>query len=292
MKIGLIGLGKMGTLIAQRLTQAHFTVIGYDTAAKLSADSDLFFQVATLEELARQVEVIWIMIPAGKPVDDVIEALMPHVQAGALIIDGGNSHFADTIRRAETLRQNNLHLLDCGTSGGIHAQQGLCLMIGGNKKMFMQTEQIFKALAAPQGYAYVGPSGAGHYVKMIHNGIEYALLESYSEGFNLLRNGHYKNLDLATVSDIWCHGAVIRSWLLELTHAVLKKDQNFTHISGKVAESGMGQWTADEARKQNIPMPALKVALQVREESRATGGNYATKLIALLRQAFGGHSLN
>ncbi len=290
MKIGIIGLGKMGSLIAKRLIQANCTIIGYDPAITLSV-SEQILQVSTIAELAHQVELIWIMVPAGKPVDDVIAALMPHLHAYTIVIDGGNSHFTDTVTRAEKLQQNSFHLLDCGTSGGIHAQQGLSLMVGGNKEAFVRAEPIFKALATPQGYAYVGPSGAGHYVKMIHNGIEYALLESYAEGFHLLHNGHYKHLDLATISNIWCHGAVIRSWLLELMHEILKKDQSFTHISGKVAETGMGQWVADEAEKLKIPAPALKAALQVRLESRVTGGNYATKLIALLRQAFGGHSL-
>ena len=290
MNIGLIGLGKMGKLIAQRLMAARYGVIGYDPHAQLP-QSDQFMQMATIAEVAHQVNIIWIMVPAGKPVDDVINELKPHLHPHAIIIDGGNSHFTDTVRRAEMLWNDTIHLLDCGTSGGIHAEHGLSLTIGGEKDAFAKAEPIFKALAAAHGYAHVGPAGAGHYVKMVHNGIEYALLQSYTEGLHLLHDGHYTHLDLEKITATWCHGAVIRSWLLERTRDVLKQDQKLAHVSGKVAESGMGQWAAEEAEQRKIPMPALQAALEVRAASRNNGGNYATKLIALLRQAFGGHQL-
>ncbi|HJM68684.1 MAG TPA: NAD(P)-binding domain-containing protein, partial [Candidatus Babeliales bacterium] len=189
--------------------------------------------------------------------------------------------------------QNNIAYLDCGTSGGLAGlKEGFCLMVGGNKKAYDAIKSVLKSIAAPEGYAYVGPSGTGHYVKMIHNGIEYALLQSYAEGFDLLKNGEFKDLKLEQISGLWEHGSIVRSEILSLMHGVLAKDQKLESVSGKVAESGMGRWTVELAKKENVPVPLIEKALEIRKESQKTGGNYGTKLVAMLRNAFGGHSVD
>ena len=226
--------------------------------------------------------------------DEILEQLLLYLKPKDIIIDGGNSHFNDTVRRAEMLKLSHISFIDCGTSGGIHGKKdGFSLMIGGDKKIFLQLESIFKALAAPQGYAYMGSSGSGHYVKMVHNGIEYALMQAYAEGFELLKKGTYgKELDLAAISEIWSHGAVIRSWLLTLLHTILVKDQDLVRVSGRVDDSGTGRWTVEEAHAHNIAVQLIQDALSIREQSRINGGTYATKLVALLRQQFGGHAVH
>lgn len=295
MTIGLVGLGKMGSAIAHRLIKSGFHVVGfdYDAAACEAARAmgvEITDQIITIPHHAR---VIWLMVPAGKPVDDVLQLLMPACQRDDIIIDGGNSHFTDTLRRALQLHEHHITLLDCGTSGGIHGKEhGFSLMVGGDKNAFEKVEPILQALAAPNGYALVGPSGAGHYVKMVHNGIEYALMQAYGEGFQLIKEGSFArdNLDLATITRVWNHGAVIRSWLCELSHDIFKHDQELKHVGGQIEESGTGKWTVQEARKQKVPVTLIEDALKIRAQSRTTGGNYATKVVALLRNAFGGHT--
>ncbi len=289
MIIGMVGLGRMGHALVLRLTQAGYDVLGYDPAP-VTIEEDGFRRVSSLLEIADKAHIIWLMVPAGSIVDETIAQLSPSLQPGDSIIDGGNSYFKDSIRRHNLLAQQGINFFDCGTSGGpVGVETGFSLMIGGDVEPFRRIEEIFAAIAAPNGYGYVGPSGAGHYVKMVHNGIEYALLESYAEGFHVLKDGHYKNLDLAQISDIWNHGAVIRSWILELAYEIFIQDQDLTSISGFVAESGTGRWTAEEAHRHNIPVPLIEDALKIRAESRKTGGNYATKVVALLRNKFGEH---
>lgn len=295
MKIGMIGLGRMGLSIAHRLLRAKHTVIGYDPSepSQKAAQELGINLVKTLEEMAQSVSIFWLMLPAGDVIDATLEKLQSLVAPESIFIDGGNSNFYDTIRRQKTLAQQDLHFIDCGTSGGLHGRDdGFSLMIGGDKNIFTQLENIFKAIAAPGGYAYLGPSGAGHYVKMVHNGIEYALLQSYAEGMNVLKNGSYQSLDLAAVTGVWNNGSIIRSWINSLLHDVLKKDQNFTGISGSIDENKTGRWTLDEAEKHNIPVDLIKKSLEIRSWSRQTGGNYATKIVAMLRNAFGGHTLH
>lgn len=294
MTIGLIGLGRMGLGIGERLLKDGYTVYGFDLSAesRTTASVSGIITCTSLAELGKNVSVVWIMVPAGDSVDQVITQLQPHIAQGTIIVDGGNSHFMDTIRRYAFLKEQGFSYIDCGTSGGLHGKdKGYCLMVGGDKKTFDHIEPLLKSIATQGGYAYMGPAGAGHYVKMVHNGIEYALLQSYAEGFHLLKEGYYKDLDLAAISDIWQHGSIIRSWILELSKNVLQNDQEFTNISGRIGENKTGQWTLDEAHAQGLTTPMLKGALEMRAWSRTTGGNYATKMVALLRKEFGGHPL-
>lgn len=294
MKIGLIGLGRMGAIIAGRIVQAGHTVIGFDPNLKAqeTAQQHGATIAESIEHIAQESRIIWLMVPAGKPVDATIETLEPHLQAGDIIIDGGNSKFENTIERAERLAAKNITYLDCGTSGGLFGEEvGFSLMIGGDKTAFEKVEPIFKAVAAPGGYALMGSPGAGHYVKMIHNGIEYSMLQAYAEGFALIKQGHYKNLDLAKISDVWNNGGVIRSFILELCTNVFQEDQSLDRISGEIGENLTGRWTIEEAKKQGIAMDLLERSLTIRAWSRQTGGNYTTKIIAMLRNQFGGHDV-
>lgn len=294
MKCAVVGLGRMGSAVVYRLHNAGHQVVGYDPSEQARQEAAMVGAtiVSTLEECAHHAQIIWLMVPAGPIVDQVLKELQQHLNANAIVIDGGNSKFTDSIRRFQELKGSGIEFLDCGTSGGLHGKEiGFSLMIGGSKKAFDLAEPIFKAVAAKEGYGLVGPSGSGHYVKMVHNGIEYALLQAYAEGLQLLHEGEFKELDLAKITTIWQHGSIIRSWILELTHEILKKDQQLEAVSGSIAESGTGAWTVEEARKQKVPVKLIENALQIRAWSRETGGNYATKLVALLRLAFGGHVL-
>jgi 6-phosphogluconate dehydrogenase len=290
--IGLVGLGNMGQALATRWLNAGFMVVGFDPYAHEIREHKNFKRVTSLEELASIAGCIWLMIPAGDAVEQTVHQLSELCKPGAVIIDGGNSFFKDSVKHAEFLATHHISFIDCGVSGGLFGKErGFALMIGGDKHIFEHHEALFKALAAPGGYAYVGPSGAGHYVKMVHNGIEYALLQAYAEGFHLLKDGRYKDLDLAKISDVWHHGAIIDSFMLELLHDIFVHDQEFKHISGKVAQTGMGLWTVREAHEQEIPVTLIEDALKIRDMSQKSGGNYSTKLVALLRNKFGGHNV-
>lgn len=294
MKLGIVGLGRMGMAIAERVLKAGHDVVAFDRNEKLRKEAEALgaLTVTTADQLPDHVRVTWLMIPAGDPVDQVIETMLPDMRKGDTLIDGGNSNFHDTIRRHHSLQEHGMHFIDCGTSGGLAGRTvGFSLMIGGNEKQYQEFEPLFKAIAHTNGYAHMGPSGSGHYVKMVHNGIEYALMQAYGEGLDLLRNGHYKDLDLASICNVWNNGSVIRSYLLELTQKVLTQDQQLTHVSGYVAESGMGLWTVEEAHKQGIPVKLIEDALEIRKESRQTGGNYGTKIVSLMRNQFGGHAI-
>ena len=296
MKVAVIGLGRMGLGIALRLLKAGHEVYGHDVdeANARQAQTHGVTMVTHLAQLAQTVRIVWLMVPAGTVVDQVLQELILVMRKDDIVIDGGNSHFTDSIKRAQLLTGLGVYYLDCGTSGGLHGtQSGYCLMIGGAAVAYERVLPLLHAIAAPGGVALVGPSGAGHYVKMVHNGIEYGLLQAYAEGFELLREGTFKQvpLDLAAVAHLWQHGAVIRSWLLELASQVLSHDQRLHDIKGIVQEGGTGAWCLQDAKSNNIPMPALATSLQVRTASRTTGGSYATKIIALLRNAFGGHKV-
>jgi 6-phosphogluconate dehydrogenase len=296
MTFGVVGLGRMGNGIAYRAMRAGHNVVGFDpsVSAREQAQKEGMQTVASLQELAQHAACIWLMVPAGPIVDQVLQELVLHVQKGTVIIDGGNSHFPDSIRRAQMLATRGIDYLDCGTSGGVHGKEhGFCLMVGGNKEAYEKVYHLLKALAVDKGLGLVGPSGAGHYVKMIHNGIEYGLMQAYAEGFQIIKEGSFKehHLDLAAITDIWNHGAVIRSWLLTLSHDIFVKDPTLKDISGVIQESGTGRWTVDEAQAHKIPVPVIEQSLQVRAESRTTGGNFATKVVAMLRNAFGAHAV-
>lgn len=294
MKLAVIGLGRMGAAIAHRAMIAGYCVLGYDPNVKIQEEMQKSgIQIySSLEALGKEADLIWLMVPAGNIVDRTIEQLIPTLKKGAIIIDGGNSHFSDSVKREQKLALQGFFFLDCGTSGGIHGQKdGFCLMVGGDYDAYIKVESLLRAIATQEGVAYVGKAGAGHYVKMVHNGIEYGLLQAYAEGFHLLRAGTYKDLDLYKIARLWQHGAVIRSWLLDLTQNVLKEDQNLADIDGKIQEGGTGLWTVQNAQENKIPVPVIEKSLHVRKESRETGGNFATKLIQMVRHAFGGHTV-
>src|SRR6266478_502225 len=293
MQLGLIGLGRMGSGMTLRLLQGGHQVMVYDRVPE--AGAALAGKGATvsgsLEDLGQQLEaprVLWLMIPAGPPVDDAIQRLSGTLSPGDVIVDGGNSNYKDSIRRAEALRSQQVEFLDTGVSGGIWGLKvGFNLMVGGNQAVFKQVEPIFKTLAPADGYAYVGPSGAGHYAKMVHNGIEYSMLQSYAEGFEILKAAPF-GFDLAQLARLWNHGSVIRSWLLELAQAAFERDPELAHLQGYVEDSGEGRWTLQEAIDHAVPAPALAMSLFMRFRSRQDD-SFSDKVIAALRNEFGGH---
>lgn len=294
MKLAVIGLGRMGAAIAHRARSAGYCVLGFDPNLAIQKEmQEAGVQIyQSLDELAAEAQIIWLMVPAGKIVDETLAKIVASCKPGTIIIDGGNSNFNDSVRRAKELALKGLHYLDCGTSGGIHGQKnGFCLMVGGDLQSYQKIEPLLNVIAMQGGCAHVGPSGAGHYVKMIHNGVEYGMLQAYAEGFQLLREGDYKDLDLAQIAQLWQHGAIIRSFLLELAVGVFKEDQNLASIDGKIQEGGTGAWTVENAKKNNVPVPVIEKSLEVRAESRKSGGNFASKVIQMLRNAFGGHSI-
>ena len=295
MQVGLIGLGRMGAAMAQRLLAHKHEVVVYDrSAARVrelvarggrGADS-----LGKFAGRLRPPRVVWLMVPAGDPVSAVLRQLEGYLQRGDIVIDGGNSYYRDSQARAKDLAEDGIHFLDAGTSGGVWGlEQGYCLMIGGDRKAFRRAQPLFRALAPPDGYAHVGPSGAGHFVKMVHNGIEYGLLQAYGEGFELLQQAEFK-LDLHQLARLWNHGGVIRSWLLELAESALKKDKSLRRVRGYVEDSGTGRWTIRDAVERGVPTPALALALFARFRSRQDDA-FSAKLIAALRQEFGGHAV-
>jgi 6-phosphogluconate dehydrogenase len=237
--------------------------------------------------------IVWIMVPAGQPVDDTIAELLPMLSDGDVIIDGGNSNFHDTMRRSKALEPKGVSFIDSGTSGGIWGlENGYCLMVGGEKRAVMRCEPIFKTLAPPNGYLHVGPSGSGHYVKMIHNGIEYGLMQAYAEGYEILHaSKNFPDLNLGAIGDLWQNGSVVRSWLNELTASALKKDADLEKIKGWVADSGEGRWTVQEAIDLDVPAPLITLSLLTRFRSRQDQ-SFSAKVIAALRNEFGGHAVH
>ena len=295
MQIGIIGLGRMGSGMTQRLLQGGHQVVVYDRTPQTvnAMTSKGATASSSLEDLGQKLKapkIFWLMIPAGAPVDDTIQRLEDTLAPGDVIIDGGNSNYRDSIRRAEALRTQQVEYLDAGVSGGIWGLKvGFCLMVGGNEAIFKQVEPIFKTLAPPDGYAYVGPSGAGHYAKMVHNGIEYSLLQGYAEGFEILKSSPF-DFDLVQLSKLWNHGSVIRSWLLELAQAAFQRDPNLEHIRGWVEDSGEGRWTLEESIEHAVPAPALAMSLFMRFRSRQDD-SFSGKVLAALRNEFGGHAV-
>ena len=295
-RVGIVGLGKMGLGVAQRLAQAGYSVYAYDRVVPQKMPKGVSF-VTHYRELVTVVDRILLLVPAGDIIDEVLVAL---VQARAsvsqttplYIVDCGNSFYADTVRRHTALLSSQVYLIDAGISGGVHgARDGYCVMIGGEHALVDYIKPLLEAIAITGGCAHVGPIGAGHYVKMVHNAIEYGLMQAYGEGFQLLKEGQYANLDLAALARLWQHGSIIRSRLLELCGHVLEEPMRITETSGVVHENGTGRWAVREAKKSKVPFSVIETALAVRSWSRETGGNYATKLVALLRNAFGGHSI-
>jgi 6-phosphogluconate dehydrogenase len=293
MQLAMIGLGRMGSGMTARLLQGGHQVLVFDRSADaIAAVAGKGATAAgSLEELGQKLKaprIFWLMIPAGPPVDDTIQRLSVVLSPGDVIVDGGNSNYQDSIRRAETLRSQQLEFLDCGVSGGIWGLKvGFNLMVGGNQAVFKQVEPIFKTLAPADGYAYVGPSGAGHYAKMVHNGIEYSMLQSYAEGFEILKAAPF-GFDLVQLARLWNHGSVIRSWILELARDAFARDPELAHIKGYVEDSGEGRWTLEEALAHAVPAPALAMSLFMRYRSRQDD-SFSAKVLAALRNEFGGH---
>ncbi len=297
MKLALIGLGRMGGNMARRLVEGGHTVIGYDqsagTAQKLSAEFGLI-PAASLEAVIQGLQpprVVWIMVPAGVPTETTVSTLSNLMAKDDIIIDGGNSNYQESISRAAFLSQKGIHFVDVGVSGGIWGlKEGYSLMVGGNPTIAEYLRPIFATLApAPdRGWGYVGPHGAGHFVKMIHNGIEYGMMEAYAEGFELLRSRPDFALNTEQIAEIWRYGSVVRSWLLDLIAAALKDDPSLSNLQPWVADSGEGRWTVMEAIQTAVPAPVIALALFRRFESRQTD-SYADKLLAAMRNEFGGH---
>jgi 6-phosphogluconate dehydrogenase len=288
MQVGMVGLGRMGANMAERLRLAGHDAIGYDRNTESS-------EVPSLDDLVGRLErprTIWSMVPSGDATEETIRALAELLDEGDLVVDGGNSYFRDSLRRAEELLGRGILFCDAGVSGGIWGlAEGYCLMVGGNDEAIERLEPALVALAQEGGYAHVGPPGAGHFAKMVHNGIEYALLQAYGEGFQLLQaSTEFPDLDLSQIAEVWRHGSVVRSWLLDLAARALEQDPGLEGIRGYVDDSGEGRWTMIEAVRAGVPVPAIADSLFARFDSR-DDDPFAMKLIAALRQQFGGHGV-
>ncbi|MDY6951834.1 MAG: decarboxylating 6-phosphogluconate dehydrogenase [Thermodesulfobacteriota bacterium] len=296
MKIGFVGLGKMGGNMVDRLMQGGHKIVAFDPVVEAlqGAVGKGAVPAHSLEDLVERLDApcaIWIMVPSGNPTEETITSLSPLLAEGDIVIDGGNSLYKDSMKRARSLKAQGVFLLDAGTSGGIWGLEiGYCLMVGGEEAPFRRLEPIFKTLAPEEGYAYVGPSGAGHFVKMVHNGIEYALLQGYAEGFEILKAKRAFDLDLEKIAHLWNQGSVIRSWLLELAEDAFQKDPTLDGIRGYVEDSGEGRWTVAEAIENDVPAPLITLSLLERFRSRQED-SFSAKVIAALRNEFGGHGV-
>ena len=296
MQLAMIGLGRMGGNMVQRLRQGGHELVVYDRSADAvkAHVAEGVRGAKDLADVARQLvprRVVWVMVPAGAPVESTIEQLAPHLAHGDIVIDGGNSNFRDSLRRAEALKAQGIEFMDVGTSGGIWGLTlGYCLMIGASPAAFQHCEPLFQTLAQRDGYAHVGSCGAGHYVKMVHNGIEYGLLQAYAEGYEILHASQDFNLHLGQIAKLWNHGSVVRSWLNELAERALSKDDQLAAIRGYVEDSGEGRWTVEEAIRLDVPAPVITLSLLARLRSRQEE-SFGAKVIAALRNEFGGHAV-
>lgn len=295
MKIGLIGLGKMGMNLAENMIDNNIEVVAYDidqTKADEATEKSILFS-SSVEHCLEQLDedkIIWMMIPAGKPTEDMFQRLLPLLSAGDRLIDGGNSHFEDSKRRAAICRERQIYFFDVGTSGGMDgARNGACMMIGGDKDQFARLEPLFDAVNVQDGYLYTGESGSGHYLKMVHNGIEYGMMQAIGEGFDVLHHSEF-DFDLAKVAKVWNNGSVIRSWLMELAQDFFEEDADLEEIEGVIGSSGEGKWTVDEALNLNVPVPVIAQSLMVRYASSDTE-RFGAKVVASLRNGFGGHEI-
>jgi 6-phosphogluconate dehydrogenase len=298
MELGMIGLGKMGGFMTERLVRGGHRIVGYDRDAAVvqKVSEKGIVGAGTLEKLIGELKApraVWLMVPAGAPVDQTIELLLPHLAAGDTIIDGGNSYYKDSVRRAAALKPKNINFVDCGTSGGVWGlTEGYSMMVGGDADVVKRISPIFETLAPgkDKGWGRVGPAGSGHYVKMVHNGIEYGIMQAYAEGLDLLRHKTDFNLDLLQIGKIWQFGSVIRSWLLDLTVDALTHNPKLEDIGAYVTDSGEGRWTVIEGVELGVPLPVISGALDVRFRSQDTEP-FANKLLAMMRHEFGGHAV-
>jgi 6-phosphogluconate dehydrogenase len=297
MRLAIIGLGKMGGNMARRLCRRGIEVVGYNRSAdivqQLAAEEGMV-PAASVREAVQALptpRVVWLMLPSGNPTEQMMQQLIPLLETGDIVVDGGNSNYHDTQRRGALLAEHGIRFVDAGTSGGVWGlDNGYCLMTGGEAAAIQVLEPVLRALAPEHGWAHVGPVGAGHFTKMVHNGIEYGMMQAYAEGFALLRGKREFNLDLAQIAELWRHSSVVRSWLLDLTAEALAADQELKDISPVVADSGEGRWTAVEAIDQGVALPVISLALQMRFTSQDAEG-YPAKLLAMMRNAFGGHKV-
>ncbi len=297
MQIGMIGLGRMGMNMARRLLRGRHKVVAYNrspdrTKEVVSLGAQGAYSLPELGHILKPPRVLWLMLPAGKPTDQHIDELRLLLDKGDILVDGGNSFYKDDLRHGRELAPRGIHYLDVGVSGGVWGLKiGYCLMVGGERKIFRRLEPLFKTLAPRDGYLYCGETGAGHFVKMIHNGIEYGMMSAYGEGFELLQESPYgRNLDLAKVARLWNQGSVVRSWLLELAESALKKDKNLSSIKGYVEDSGEGRWTVHQAVDLAVSAPVIASSLFQRFRSRKTD-SFSDRLLAALRNEFGGHAV-
>jgi 6-phosphogluconate dehydrogenase len=298
MELGMIGLGKMGGFMTERLVRGGHRVVGYDrdsTAVQRVVDKGAG-GADSLDKLFSQLKApraVWLMVPAGAPVDQTIDLLLPHLAPGDTIIDGGNSYYKDSVRRAAALAPKKINFVDCGTSGGVWGlTEGYSMMVGGDADTIKRLAPIFQTLAPgpDKGWGRVGPAGSGHFVKMVHNGIEYGIMQAYAEGLDLLRHKNEFGLDLLQISKIWQYGSVIRSWLLDLTVDALSKNPTLDGIEAYVTDSGEGRWTVIEGVNLGVPLPVISGALDARFRSQDTEP-FANKLLAMMRHEFGGHAV-
>lgn len=296
MQCGMIGLGRMGGNMARRLLRGGHEVVvsnrSTEPVEELEAEGAV--GASSVKDLVEKLEApraVWISLPSGEVTENTLDQLKSLLTHGDVIVDSGNSFYKDTLRRGVQLEESGLDLLDQGTSSGIWGlENGFCLMIGGVRASFERLEPVFKTLAPPDGYLHTGPSGSGHFVKMVHNGIEYGMLEAYGEGFEILKSSNFESLDLAAISHLWNQGSVVRSWLLELAEDAFRKDPALASIRGYVEDSGEGRWTVLESLERNVPAPVLALSLMMRFRSRQDE-SFSAKVIAALRNEFGGHAV-
>lgn len=293
MKLGMIGLGRMGGNMATRLIQGGHQVSAFDRnrqavdqLQKLGADG-----ADSVDQLLKSLptpRIVWVMVPSGSPTEETLAELTAKLDPGDILIDGGNSNFRDSMRRGQEAAKKGIEFIDAGTSGGVWGlENGYCLMVGGSQEAIAHTRSIFETLAPKDGFMHVGPVGSGHFVKMVHNGIEYGLLQAYGEGFEIMKESAF-DLDLPKIAALWNHGSVVRSWLLELLQSAYEQNPELKHIRGYVEDSGEGRWTVIEALQENVPAPVITLSLLARFASRQDE-SYSAKVIAALRNAFGGH---
>jgi 6-phosphogluconate dehydrogenase len=294
MKIGMVGLGRMGGNMTKRLIEGGHQVVAHDRSADAleAIAKDGAEPARSLADMVKALDApraAWVMVPSGAPTQSTIDELAGLLSPGDVIIDGGNSHYVDALDRAAKLKEQGIAFIDAGVSGGVWGLKiGYCLMVGGEREAVQLIEPVFRTLAPEDGYAHVGPPGAGHYVKMIHNGIEYGMLQAYAEGFALLEAAPEFGLDLHEVADLWRHGSVVRSWLLDLTELALQNSDEFQRIKGYVEDSGEGRWTVQESINRAVAAPVISASLFARFQSR-DDDRFAARIVAALRNEFGGH---